>query len=40
MKKAESRKLFGAKVREIALSATIILLSLFTKKICQEVFKA
>jgi hypothetical protein len=29
-KKAESRKLFGAKVREIALSATIISLSLFT----------
>ena len=30
MKNPESRKLFGAKVKEIAMSATIILLSLFT----------
>jgi hypothetical protein len=30
MKNPESRKLFGTKVREIALSATIISLSLFT----------
>ncbi len=40
MKNPESRELFGAKIKEISMSATIIPLSLFIIYFCQEVSKA